>query len=546
MEEVYLSLGSNIGDRIKNIEKAIKEISKISKIKKLSNLYITEPMYFKNQPYFINCVIKINTKYKPQELIEKLLLIEKKLGRKRIFKNGPRIIDIDIIYYGNRKINEKKLIIPHPKRLERAFVLKPILDIDPKIKDKLTKKNLCDILKGLNQKIIRIPKDYNESLVFLKELKPRERNDFTTKYIKKTLKKIGDPQKKLNRVIHITGSVGKTSTALYISRILNKIGFSTSTYISPHINELRERITINNNKIPKKEFYKSLKNIISKAPQIHSVFEYLTLIALNFFSEKKTDYVIIEVGMGGLNDATNVFEKTNQVFTLITKEHKKFLGKTIVEIAKNKSGIIKQKSKVFISSLNKPKVVKIILKKANSLNSKTFISPKFKTNDNERYNFLFSKWVVENLINTKIDLDFFKLNLPARNQIIKYKKRYIIIDGAHTLVSIKKLLKNINEKKYKICLCSFMKDKDYAKCINEIIQKEFQKIIITKSFSPRSFEPNKLRIKDNRILIENNLKRAFYKGLSLGNMLICGSLYLASDINSIIRKEKNIHLPELI
>lgn len=254
MEKVYLSLGSNIGDRIENIKKAIKEISSISRIEKISDFYITEPMYFKSQPYFINCALKIETKYNPTELIKKLLSIEKKLGRKRIFKNGPRIIDIDIIYYGKERINEKNLVIPHPKRLERAFVIKPILDIEPTIKDIMLKKNLNDILKGLKQEIIKVPKNYNESLIFLKELKPRKKSDFTTDYIRDTLKRIGKPQKKLKKIIHITGSVGKTSTALYISKILKNIGFTTSTYISPHINDIRERITVNQKKNNKERF----------------------------------------------------------------------------------------------------------------------------------------------------------------------------------------------------------------------------------------------------------------------------------------------------
>lgn len=546
MKKVYLSLGSNIGDRISNIEKAIKKIRKISKIISISSFYISEPMYFKKQPYFINCALEIETKLTPTELLERILLIEKKLGRKRKFKNGPRTIDIDIIYYEDIIINEKNLNIPHPKRLERAFVLKPILEINPKITDPIIRKKLKAILKSLKQTIIKIPKNYTESLLFLKELKPRKVNDFTTRYIKDTLKKLNDPQKKIKKIIHITGSVAKTSTAMYISKILKRIGFKTSTYISPHINDIRERIIIDGKKISKSEFYQNLKKIISKAQHIHSVFEYLTIIAILSLSKRKIDYNVVEVGMGGLNDATNVFEKSSQVFTLITTEHKKFLGKNIKQIVENKSGIIKKNSMIFVSSLNRKKTIDIISKKATKLNSKIFTSPKFKTKDFEEYNFFFSKWIVEKLTKKKVSIDFFKLNLPGRNQIIKHNKKEIIIDGAHTPISVRRFLNNINEEKYPICLCSFMRDKDYIKCIKEILKKGFKKIIITKSLSPRSFNPYTLKVNDKRIIIEENIEKAFYKALRLGNTVICGSLYLAGDINSIVKKRKNIHLPELI
>ncbi|MCX7905849.1 MAG: 2-amino-4-hydroxy-6-hydroxymethyldihydropteridine diphosphokinase [Elusimicrobiales bacterium] len=547
MPSIYLSLGSNLGDRIQNIQKTINILSSFVKIKKISSFYITQPMYYINQPYFINCVIEITTSIPPKNLLYKLLKIEKKLGRKRIFKNGPRIIDIDIVYYGNEIIKTNYLKIPHPKRLERNFVMIPLYEINPKLKDPETSNSIQDEIKNLKSNyIIKLPTDYNEIIEFLSSLKPRAKKDFNTLYIKKSLKLLGNPQNKLKNIIHITGSVGKTSTALYIEKILRKYGFYTACYISPHIEDIRERITINGKMISKKEFTNIFKDIISKSAYIHSVFEYLTIIAIKYFSQKKPNFSVIEVGMGGLNDATNIFKKTKAVFTKITLEHKKFLGKTIKEITKNKAGIIKEKSDVFVSSLNNKIVIDTLRKICKLKNAKLYISPNFQKIDTIKYNFNFSKWVVENILDKKLNCSFFPLKLKARKQVIFYKGRKILLDGAHTPISIKMLLLNIDENEFKTCLCSFMKDKDYKRCFKFILEKNFKNIIITKSFSPRTFEIEKLEIKDKRVSIENDLKSAFSKAIKKGNTLICGSLYLCGDILSILKNKKRIYLRELI
>ncbi|MCX7641659.1 MAG: 2-amino-4-hydroxy-6-hydroxymethyldihydropteridine diphosphokinase [Elusimicrobiales bacterium] len=547
MSSVYLSLGSNLEDRIKNIKKAINLIAKFSKIKKISSFYITQPMYYINQPYFINCVIEIITSIPPKNLLDKLLKIENKLGRKRTFKNSPRTIDIDIIYYDNKIIKTNYLKIPHPKRLERNFVMIPLYEINPKLKDPETSNLIQDEIKNLKSNyIIKLPTDYNEIIEFLSSLKPRAKKDFNTLYIKKSLKLLGNPQNKLKNIIHITGSVAKTSTALYIEKILRKYGFSTACYISPHIEDIRERITINGKMISKKEFTDIFIDIISKSAYIHSVFEYLTIIAIKYFSYKNPQFSIIEVGMGGSNDATNIFKKTKAVFTKITLEHKKFLGKTIKEITKNKAGIIKKKSDVFVSSLNNKIVIDTLEKICKSKNAKLYISPNFGKIDTIKYNFNFSKWVIENVLDKNLNCSFFPLKLKARKQIIFYKGRKILLDGAHTPISIKMLLLNIDDNEFKTCLCSFMKDKNYKRCIKIILEKNFKNIIITKSLSPRTFEPEKLEIDDKRILIEKDLKLALIKAIRKGNVVICGSLYLCGDIISILKNKKNIHLNELI
>ena len=132
LAEAIISLGSNLGEREKNINFALKSVDLIpeTKVIKISNLYETKPLGVPNeQPNYLNCCAKIVTEMSPQILLGALLGIEAAMGRKRKFKFCERIIDIDLIYYENEKISEKNLILPHPRAMERAFVLVPLADI---------------------------------------------------------------------------------------------------------------------------------------------------------------------------------------------------------------------------------------------------------------------------------------------------------------------------------------------------------------------------------------------------------------------------------
>lgn len=131
MPIAFIGIGSNLGDRIKNCSDAICEISNISHIKSISSIYETEPVGIEDQPDFINCVIKIETDLIPTDLLTKLLGIEKDLGRERSVIGGPRIIDLDILFYDDRVFEYGNLIIPHPRAHLRRFVLEPLNEIDP-------------------------------------------------------------------------------------------------------------------------------------------------------------------------------------------------------------------------------------------------------------------------------------------------------------------------------------------------------------------------------------------------------------------------------
>lgn len=131
MVEAYIGLGSNLGRRAQNIRRALAELGKIEKLKviKVSSLHETEPVGGPPQRKFLNGVIKIKTDILPHQLLKELKNIEKKLGRKKTVKNDPRIIDLDILLYGDKNIKTKDLVIPHPRMQEREFVLLPLKEI---------------------------------------------------------------------------------------------------------------------------------------------------------------------------------------------------------------------------------------------------------------------------------------------------------------------------------------------------------------------------------------------------------------------------------
>ena len=133
MATAYLSLGSNLGHREANIASALKMLGQEAWILKVSSLYETEPVGYKDQPWFLNCVCSVETDLSPQALLKFVKAIERKLGRREDIRFGPRLIDIDILFYNSLILEAPDLIIPHPRLVERAFVLLPLREIAPEL-----------------------------------------------------------------------------------------------------------------------------------------------------------------------------------------------------------------------------------------------------------------------------------------------------------------------------------------------------------------------------------------------------------------------------
>lgn len=148
-EKSYIGLGSNLGNRLENLSKAADSLNKdhSTTVTNVSKIYMSEPKYFSDQPEFLNAVIEIETSLSPLELLDLLLKIESEIGRIRDKKNGPRLIDLDILFYGNEIIKSGSLEIPHPLLYERLFVLKPLEDINSKFVCPITGNTVFELLK---------------------------------------------------------------------------------------------------------------------------------------------------------------------------------------------------------------------------------------------------------------------------------------------------------------------------------------------------------------------------------------------------------------
>ena len=147
--DVYLSLGSNVGDRENNLREAVTRLESAGHVVSVSSFYETEPVEVTNQAWFLNCAVEIETTKMPKQLMAAVLEIEREMGRQRMQSKGPRIIDIDVILFGDTVVDSSELTIPHPAMHERRFVLEPLAEIAPEARHPVFKKTVRQILDAL-------------------------------------------------------------------------------------------------------------------------------------------------------------------------------------------------------------------------------------------------------------------------------------------------------------------------------------------------------------------------------------------------------------
>ena len=146
----YIALGTNVGNYKNNFIAAIRELNKLGQISKIANIYKSKPYDYLYQNYFYNSVLELKSKMMPMQLMKNIQLIEKKLQKNKRIINGPRKIDLDIIFWGKKKLRNHNLYIPHPRAKERDFVLLPLIDLDPFFRDPETQLTIKDLLNSLN------------------------------------------------------------------------------------------------------------------------------------------------------------------------------------------------------------------------------------------------------------------------------------------------------------------------------------------------------------------------------------------------------------
>jgi len=155
LKTVYLSLGSNLGDRAANLRAAMDRLARVGKVAAVSSFYETEPVEVTDQPWFLNCAVKLETEKMPKQLLTALLDIERQMGRRRDRKKGPRVIDLDILLFGSSVIQTKGLTVPHPAMHKRRFVLEPLAEIAPDARHPVLKQTIRELRDAVSGQAVR-------------------------------------------------------------------------------------------------------------------------------------------------------------------------------------------------------------------------------------------------------------------------------------------------------------------------------------------------------------------------------------------------------
>jgi dihydrofolate synthase/folylpolyglutamate synthase len=408
--------------------------------------------------------------------------------------------------------------------------------------------------------------NYNEAIDFIQN-RLRLGTKLGLETTTELLRRVGNPHKKL-KFIHIAGTNGKGSTSAFIANILIENGYKTGMYISPYVNSFTERIQVNNKQIPKEDLARhaeKIKNVIDDT-LCPTEFEIVTAIGFLHFLQEKCDYVVLEVGLGGRFDATNVIPPPAvTVITSISIDHTELLGNTIKQIAFEKCGIIKPHSPVAVYPDNPPEALEVIQNSAKSKNAPltvgdknairithtsiektdfTYMGDKYRIHmlgEHQVYNAVTAITAVRLAgINKHIAEGLEKTIFKGRLEIVR-KSPLTIIDGAHNysgMSALKNALQSYFGGRKIILVMGMLRDKEFEKC-TALIAPMCHLFIATEADNPRTLTAgellrvakkhisNAIAIKDKQAAVDAALSYAGEKDV----ICVCGSLYLIGGLN---------------
>lgn len=400
--------------------------------------------------------------------------------------------------------------------------------------------------------------------------------------IKKFLEKIGSPEKNL-KVIHVAGTNGKGSTVNFIKDVL-KEDYKVGSFVSPHLITYCDRIKIGDQEISQEDFAEIGQFIISREPEIIddygelNLFEFLTIMAIIYFDREKVDIAVLEVGMGGRADSTNIFtsrEKLISIITSISMDHMEYLGNTIEEIADAKAGIITDHGLVVTTNKDQ-KILGVINREAEEKSAEIYYSKdleieiiksdlrgidfRVKLGDWEEFSLTqIGDYQVENALGAIYALYLLKEKGILKISTEKIRKRIktsswkgrmeivsrdplIILDGAHNFDGIKKLVESIDNFKFKklYLIMSILSDKEHKKMLEEISSYTDEVVFVNLDYK-RGTSPEELKkeasdygFKAEVMSVEDAINHYQEKYEDGDLILITGSLYFVSEARAEI------------
>jgi dihydrofolate synthase/folylpolyglutamate synthase len=406
---------------------------------------------------------------------------------------------------------------------------------------------------------------------------------------------LGDPQKAYP-VIHVTGTNGKTSTTRMIERLLREMGLSTGRFTSPHLHDIRERVALNGSPIPAEKFIAAYEDVLPYIEMVDTrsadeggvpmtYFEVMVAVGYAAFADAPVDVAIVEVGMGGSWDATNVADGTVSVVTPIALDHERFLGSSVEDVATEKAGIIKPGA-VAVIGVQEPEVAEILLERAREVGATPAVEGTgfgVLTRDvavggqqvsirglggdyddlfiplhgpHQAHNAAVALAAVEAFLGggeQRLDPDvvragFAEVSSPGRLEIVR-RSPTVLVDAAHNpagAVALRAAMEDSFNFARVIGVIAILADKD-ATAMLEILEPVLDEVVVSRTSSPRAMSPRKLGevaieiYGENRVTVVDSLPDALDRAAALadeggvaGGVLATGSITTAAEVRMLL------------